>query len=164
LAARPTAIARGRVGRGVKVERILLDYLFGDGEQRRRDGDAERLGGLQVDDELELCRLRDRQVRWLLALVWGSRSQAHFAQSPLPSFIPVSLFDLESRFFASTHTYWRPARTGAVKAGRRSALAACSVVSRPRLDSPEHGGTLVVVGMTARETRAATLYPVGRSD
>ena len=64
------------------------------------------------------------------------------------SFIPVSLFDLESRFFAPTHTCWRPARTGAVKVGRRSGLAARSVVCRPRLDSPEHGGTLVVVGMT----------------
>src|ERR1700693_5640611 len=70
------------------------------------------------------------------------------AFSPSTSFIPVSLFDLESRFFAPTHTCWRPARTGAVKVGRRSGLAARSVVSRPRLDGPEHGGTLVVVGMT----------------
>src|ERR1700680_4656737 len=45
------------------------------------------------------------------------------------SFIPVSLFDLESRFFAPTHTCWRPARAGAVKVGRRSGLAARSVVS-----------------------------------
>jgi hypothetical protein len=44
----------------------------------------------------------------------------------------------------------RPTRTGAVKVGRRSALAARSVVSRPRLDRPEHGGTLVVVGTTIR--------------
>jgi hypothetical protein len=68
----------------------------------------------------------------------------------LPSVIPVSLFDLESRFFAPTHMCWTPARAGAVKAGRRSAVASCSIVSRPRLDSPEHGGTLVVVGMTIR--------------
>src|SRR5262249_30262638 len=51
-------------------------------------------------------------------------------------------------FFAPTHACWRPARTGAVKAGRRSTLATRSAVSRPRLDSPEHGGTLGVVGMT----------------
>jgi len=43
----------------------------------------------------------------------------------LPSFIPVSLFDSESRFFAPTHMCWRPARTGAVKAGRRSSAVAC---------------------------------------
>src|SRR4029077_3700305 len=94
-----------------------------------------------------LVRLH-RQVGGLLALVWGSRSQAHFAQSPIPSFIPVSLFDFESRFFSPTHSCWRSARTGTVKAGRRSDLATHSVVSRPRLDSSEHGGTLVVVGMT----------------
>ena len=35
----------------------------------------------------------------------------------------------------------RPTRTGPVKVGRRSALAARSVVSRPRLDRHEHGGT-----------------------
>src|SRR6516165_10886604 len=64
------------------------------------------------------------------------------------SFIPVSLFDFESRFFAPTHTCWGLPRTGAVKADRRSALAARSVVSRPRLDRPEHGGRLAVVRMT----------------
>ena len=34
----------------------------------------------------------------------------------------------------------RPTRTGPVKVGRRSALAARSVVPRPRLDRHEHGG------------------------
>ena len=72
----------------------------------------------------------------------------HAFSASSTSFIPVSLFDLESRFFAPTHTCWRPARAGAVKVGRRSGLAARSVVCRPRLDSPEYGGTLVVVGMT----------------
>jgi hypothetical protein len=57
------------------------------------------------------------------------------------SFIPVSLFDLESRFFAPTHHVLRPTRTGPVKVGRRSALAARSVLSRPRLDRHERGGT-----------------------
>jgi hypothetical protein len=38
-------------------------------------------------------------------------------------FIPVSLFDLESRFFVPTHTCWKATRAGAVRAGRRSALA-----------------------------------------
>src|SRR6516162_5914263 len=77
-----------------------------------------------------------------------SSTYFHAFSTSFTSFIPVSLFDLESRFFAPTHTCWRPARAGAVKVGRRSGLAARSVVCRPRLDSPEHGGTLVVVGMT----------------
>jgi len=34
-----------------------LDLPVGGGEQRRRDRDAERLGGLQVDDQLEFGRL-----------------------------------------------------------------------------------------------------------
>ncbi len=63
-------------------------------------------------------------------------------------FLPVSLFDLEARFFAPTHSSWRPSRTGAVKVGRRSDLATHSAVSRPCLESPEHGGTLDMIGMT----------------
>ncbi len=86
-----------------------------------------------------------------LAEAFGMREAfevKHYFTAFSTSFITVSLFDLESRFFAPTHTCWKPARAGAVKAGRRSALASPSFVSRPRLDRPEHGGTLVVVGMT----------------
>jgi hypothetical protein len=39
-----------------------LNDLVSGGQQRFRDGEAERLGGLEVDDEFELCRLLDRQV------------------------------------------------------------------------------------------------------
>src|SRR5262249_55758665 len=42
--------------------RSLFDHLVGAGEQRWRDGQAERLGGDQIDDEIELGRLLDRQV------------------------------------------------------------------------------------------------------
>ena len=70
----------------------------------------------------------------------------HYFTAFFTFFIPVSLFDSESRFFAPTHTCWKSARAGAVKAGRRSALTSRSIVSRLSLDSPEHGGTLVVSG------------------
>src|SRR5262245_65684014 len=45
----------------------LLDNLVGVGEQRRWHVEAERLRGLEVDDEFEFHRLLDRQVGRLFA-------------------------------------------------------------------------------------------------
>src|SRR5258706_11856921 len=39
-----------------------FDHLIGAREQRERQGDAERLGGLEVKDQLDLCGKLDRQV------------------------------------------------------------------------------------------------------
>jgi hypothetical protein len=47
---------------------FLFDHLVGAAGERQRDGDAERPGGLGIDDEVELGRLHDRQVAGLLAL------------------------------------------------------------------------------------------------
>jgi hypothetical protein len=40
----------------------LFDHLVGKREQGRRHVDAKRLGGLEVNDQLELGRLHNRQV------------------------------------------------------------------------------------------------------
>src|SRR5450759_1948112 len=46
----------------------LFDYLVDDGEQPGRKSEPERLGGFEVEDQLELGRLYNRQIRRLLTL------------------------------------------------------------------------------------------------
>ena len=46
----------------------LLDDLVGAGEDRGRHGEAKRLGGLEVDHQLECGRLLDRQISGLGAV------------------------------------------------------------------------------------------------
>src|SRR6516165_11853012 len=45
-----------------------LNDLVSSRQQRFRDGEAEGLGGLEVDDKLKLGRLQDRQVGGLSAI------------------------------------------------------------------------------------------------
>ena len=61
------SMLRGWFVPGAAISR-LLHHLVGAGEQRRRHGQAKRLGGLQVDHKLVLSRCLHRQVGWLLAL------------------------------------------------------------------------------------------------
>jgi hypothetical protein len=44
-----------------------FDNLVGTSEDRNWDRKTERLGGLEIDDQLEGGRLLDRQIGWLLA-------------------------------------------------------------------------------------------------
>ena len=46
----------------------LFDHLVGTGYQCRWHGEAKRLGCLEVDHQIEFCRLLDRQIRRLGAL------------------------------------------------------------------------------------------------
>ena len=42
--------------------------IVGNREQRWRNGEAERLRSLEIDDQFELCRLLDRKVAWFLTI------------------------------------------------------------------------------------------------
>jgi hypothetical protein len=44
--------------------RVSADHLGRLEEQRRRDGEAQGLGGLKVDHQLEFRGLLDRQIGW----------------------------------------------------------------------------------------------------
>jgi len=58
--------AAGMSVKGHKRNRTAsFDHLVGAGKQRRRHGDPEVFGGLQVDKELEPRRLLDREISGL---------------------------------------------------------------------------------------------------
>src|SRR5215470_4914591 len=46
----------------------LIDYFISAAEQRRRHGEAEHAGGLRVDDQIELVRFDNWQLRGFGAL------------------------------------------------------------------------------------------------
>ena len=54
------ALADTRVRGSEVVLAALIDHLVGGGEQRRRNIKLERLGGLQIDNQRDFCRLLDR--------------------------------------------------------------------------------------------------------
>src|SRR5258708_35811931 len=66
---RTTDIARpARLVRFVPIGDIIRS-LVGASEQCRRHGDAERVGGLEVHHQFQLCLLFDRHVGGLLTLI-----------------------------------------------------------------------------------------------
>jgi hypothetical protein len=50
-----------------RSKQSLLNHLIRAAEQWQRDGQAERLGALHINDQLDFGGLLDRQVGWLFA-------------------------------------------------------------------------------------------------
>src|SRR5262245_65808378 len=67
LRMRTTASLISRMRTSVGMAGALLDYLICPQQHRLRDRQAEGFGGLEIDQEFELGRLRDRQVGRLRA-------------------------------------------------------------------------------------------------
>src|SRR6266568_3760961 len=53
----------------LRLPKILLNHLIRPQEQRLRNREPERPGGLEVDDQLDLGRLLDRKGRGLAVYV-----------------------------------------------------------------------------------------------
>jgi hypothetical protein len=60
--------------------RLLFDHLVGDGEHARRNVEAKRLGGLDIDNEFKFGRKLERQVRRFCTL--KNSSDVHPGVSP----------------------------------------------------------------------------------
>src|ERR1700682_1891991 len=63
----------------VSTANVSFDHLVCAAKQRQRESEAERLGGLQVDDQLDLHRLLDWEIGRLFAFENPARVDAHFA-------------------------------------------------------------------------------------
>jgi hypothetical protein len=48
----------------------LLDHLIGGRQQRFGNGEAEDVGGLEVDDQIDFCDPLYREVGWLSVRQW----------------------------------------------------------------------------------------------
>ena len=65
-AQRPDAVPWGTDAANGAAAARLFDHLVGEREQRQRNGQAERLGGLEFDDQIDLGGLLHRQIGRLL--------------------------------------------------------------------------------------------------
>ena len=86
--------------------------------------------------------------------LWGLYERGtvkpNFCGRFLPCFCAFFCSTAPQAFFRPDRRFRTPARAEAVKVGRRSAIEAHFDVSRPRLDSFEHGGRLDGYGLEER--------------
>jgi hypothetical protein len=58
---------------------VSFNDLVSAGEYRGRDRQAERFGGLEIDHQLESCRLNHREVRGFVAIQYSANIDAGLA-------------------------------------------------------------------------------------
>jgi hypothetical protein len=81
------------------------------------------------------------------SLIAATNASTFFLADLLSSSGPFLCSTALQAFFRPDRKFPTPTSAEAVKAGRRSAIEAHSAVSRPRLDSLEHGGRLDDLGL-----------------
>jgi len=100
------------------------------------------------------ARNRGRSVAAVPRTLWGLYERGtvkpNFCGRFLPCFCAFFCSTAPQAFFRPDRRFRTPARAEAVKVGRRSAIEAHFDVSRPRLDSFEHGGRLDGYGLEER--------------
>jgi hypothetical protein len=69
-----TTLLAAKTGVSVPVTSAISFYnLVGAADQRGREGDAQGVGCLHFDEQLDLRDQLDRQIRRLLAIEYGAR-------------------------------------------------------------------------------------------
>ena len=118
------------------ARRRLFHLHLGPVERRQRLG-GDDIAGLA--DRLQAAFGDDGDARSLIA---ATNASVFFPLFFLPCFAAFFCSTAPQAFFRPDRRFRTPARAEAVKVGRRSAIEAYSDLSRPRLDSFEHGGRL----------------------
>ena len=75
--------------------RQLFDHLIGAELHRRQHGEAERLGSLQIDCELELCGLLHRKLRRLGAFRNPASVNSRLTISTFINYVPPPLLTVK---------------------------------------------------------------------